>query len=337
MGAQALHQRTHPLEDGVRRGRSSRRGRCRGRRRRRRRRRAAASICPAQVLAPGGMTRVEPRLPARVVGAGEIPVGLVSVEAVARRALQVRVVGERRDGRETAVRAVRAEHGHHAHAELARAVAQSRETRRAAEPRLGAVVAVLPVVAPLPAREIGEDAPPGNALGEEAQHLEHLGVAQEHATREVHAVQRCHEAQPRAPSPGRRAPLPGDEPEPQLREGQMLGLERVRRRVAECEDQIRRLRAASRSGSRPPRGSAPRRRGPRAVRRARTRGRQRFGRTRASSTRRPSAFLPARSADERQAAGGSGTRGSRPKLRPRLARHRSQHGELGVEIAHQPA
>ena len=40
-------------------------------------------------LAPLRMARVEPRLPPRVVRAGQVPVGTVAVEATPRRALQV--------------------------------------------------------------------------------------------------------------------------------------------------------------------------------------------------------------------------------------------------------
>jgi hypothetical protein len=114
------------------------------------------------------------------------------------------------------------------HAEGARPFAEPGKSRISPEARLGAVVPVLPVVAPLPARQIGEHAAGLDPRRDEAQHLEHGGVVEEDPAGPVHAVQ-GHD-QTELPRPGRDVGTVGErhEPEPTLEPRDVLRLERAR-------------------------------------------------------------------------------------------------------------
>ena len=262
----------------------------------------APSICAARSLAPGRVPGIQPGLPAGVVRAREVPVRLVAVEAVARRALEKRRGVELAEARQPRVHAVAAEHRHQVHAERARPVAERREARLAAQLRLGPIVAVLPVVAALPAREVGEHAPSLDALRHEAQHAQHAGVVEEAPPRPVHAVQRHHEAQ--LARPGRhvaraRRRAAGRRRAVRTRAGPRASPASRRRARARRAAP----RARGRSGSHPPRGSARARPAPRARPVRSTATAKRFSRTRRSSKRAASGSPPLRSSSS-----GSGRR-----------------------------
>jgi len=117
-----------------------------------------------EIFAPGWVPGIQPGLPAGVVRARKVPVRLVSVEAVARRALEKRRRIELAEARQPRIHAVAAEHRHQVHAERARPVAERCEARLPPQLRLRSIVTVLPVVAALPPREIGEHASSLDAL-----------------------------------------------------------------------------------------------------------------------------------------------------------------------------
>jgi hypothetical protein len=139
----------------------------------------------------------------------------------------VRIGIEGAETRQPGVHAVAAEHRHQVYAEIAGPLAQGREAGLAAEARLGAIVAVLPVVPALPAREIRERPSPLDALGDEADHVEHAGVVEEDAPRPVHAMEREREAQLARPSGHVRTIAPGDQAAAHLEEAKMVGKERL--------------------------------------------------------------------------------------------------------------